>query len=167
MKALSVYLLFIFPKNKSPISNDFNLTEYWGLYVCWFTYLCIKTIILNNMHFRITVVNLQRSNTAIFFLTLGITPECLWVHRILYYVLNVYIVFWTDDNGIWNNYIDSWFVLVTSIARGNIRFKICKYWNFHSQYNDIAVSYFFLNFTISSLILVNKSSQTMAIYKYE
>lgn len=167
MKALSVYLLFIFPKNKSPISNDFNLTEYWGLCVCWFTYLCIKTIILNNMHFRVTVVNLQRGNTAIFFLTLGITPKCLWVHRILYYVLNVYIVFWTDDNGIWNNYIDSWFVLVTSIARGNIKFKICKYWNFHSQYNDIAVSYFFLNFTISSLILVNKSSQTMAIYKYE
>lgn len=111
--------------------------------------------------------NLQRGNTAIFFLTLGITLECLWVHRILYYFLNMYIVFWIDDNGIWNNYVDSWFVLVTSIGRGNIKLKICKNWNFHSQYNDIAVSYFFLNFTISSLILVNKSSQIMAIYKYE
>lgn len=143
MKALSVYLLLIFPKYLSPISNDFNLTEYWGLYLCWFTYLCIKTIKLNCMHFRITVVNLQRSNTALFFLTLGITLDCLWVHRILYYVLNMYIVFWIDNNGKWNKYIDSWFVPVTSITRGYIKFKICKYWNFNSEYKISVVSNFF------------------------
>lgn len=103
--------------------------------MCWFTYLCIKTIILNNMHFRVTVVKLQRGNTAIFFLTLGITPECLWVHRILYYVLNVYIVFWTDDNGIWNNYMASYLQKSMEELSGQMMQRVCNIMEQSSKLN--------------------------------
>lgn len=68
------------------------------------------------------------------------------------HVFNVYIVFWTYDNGICNNQINSWFIPVTSIDRRNI----------HQKYENICIFSFYriilvwcsiyFNFTISDRI---------------
>lgn len=116
---------------------------------------------------RCNVVTQQLS-----FLTLSITLRFWWVHRILYYVhfvLNVYIVFWTDNNAICNDNISSWFIPVTSIASSNIILEKCTYLYFFFilQHTNSVVSYFFFIFTISTLIVVNNFSQTIAMFKSE